>query len=840
MSASSRRLAALLAAALAQALAQGPAPPGVTIRTTTTLVQVGVSAQDSHGHAITDLKREEFELLDNGKPQSIAVFYNQTTEGATAAAATPTPPQEPAGRFTNRIPGNAAARGGYSVILLDWANTGFRNTARAREQARAVMNRLGPAERIGLYSLDRTGLKVVNEIGSSREAILKSLKTLTGMPAPCYQEQLDGADATSLNSTDDSMKYVGGGQYMCGGPGYLSGEIKQFYEAQRIRNTLEAFEGIAVHLAGFPGRKALIWVSSAFPLVIPLRDPGTAAFGFHIGGYQYLTEDVDQAVRKLNDAEVAVYPVDARGVSSVALVGGGGDPDAAEIVGTDRFTWPTMDEVAKRTGGIAFYGRNNLDAGIQAAIDDAVAGYTLGFYAPQDRTQAGFHKLTVRSLRPGVTLRYKEGYYVDVPENIANGDRPEAVGVALTAITDATAIPIDVQAWRQENTLTLRVFLRPDTLALQRNGDRWQGAVDFIARFAKEDGSECATPASWRVEFNLTQQSYDAGMQGGPLLSRTLEIPADAARLRVLVRNNPSGEIGTLTIPMATVPLAAPAGAPVSTPPAPSSAPDSMSPSEAEQARFLAVARQVALEHAKSLPDFLCTETVRRSVFAGPQIPYPKVTIFGQGQLGAAATVGGPQERIEDTLTVEVGYYEQQERYRLTETNGSLVKGDYSNAGGFLSRGEFGSNLRRIFDPASAAEFHFERWTTVRRRRVAVYSYRIERSKAHYSIRTSVTGGGQQAEVGLRGEAVIDRETYGVLRLNYMADGIPADFPVRRASATVDYGDAKIGGKPYLLPLKAVVEAEELGVTSRNEVTFHSYRKFSSESTLRFGGEDKP
>jgi len=111
----------------------------------------------------------------------------------------------------------------------------------------------------------------------------------------------------------------------------------------------------------------------------------------------------------------------------------------------------------KRTGGIAFYGRNNLDAGIQAAIDDAVAGYTLGFYAPQDRTQAGFHKLTVRSLRPGVTLRYKERLLRGRPENIANGDRPEAVGVALTAITDATAIPIDVQAWRQENTLTLRV-----------------------------------------------------------------------------------------------------------------------------------------------------------------------------------------------------------------------------------------------------------------------------------------------------------------------------------------------------------------------------------------------
>jgi VWFA-related protein len=691
---------------------------------------------------------------------------------------------------------------------------------------------------------------VVNEIGSTREAILKSLKTLTGLPAPCYQEQLDGGDT----KTDDSMAYLGGGNFVCGGVSNISSEIKQYFEARRIRGTLQALEGIAAHLGGLPGRKALVWVSSAFPLVIPLRDPGTAVFGYHNGGYQYFTKDVDQAMRKLNEADVAVYPVDARGVSVDALLAGGADPDAAEIVGTDRFTWPTMDEFAKRTGGIAFHGRNDLDTGIQAAISDAVAGYTLGFYAPQDPNQAGFHELTVRSLRAGVTLRYKQGYYVDVPEDITNGDRPEAIGVALTAVTDATAVPIDVQASRQANTLTLRVFLRPDTLALQQSGDRWQGAVDFIARFAKEDGSECAAPASWRVEFNLTQQSYDAGTQGGPLLSRTLQIPADAAMLRVLVRNNPSGEIGTLTIPMATVPLSPLAAAPAagdseagetmpqprSTPPAPTPAPDSEVPSEAEQARFLAVARQVALEHAKSLPDFLCTETVRRSVFAGPQIPYPKVTIFGQGQLGAAATVGGPQERIEDTLTVEVGYYEQQERYRLTETNGSLVKGDYSNAGGFLSRGEFGSNLRRIFDPASAAEFHFERWTTVRRRRVAVYSYRIERSKAHYSIRTSVTGGVQQAEVGLRGEAVIDRETYGVLRLNYMADGIPADFPVRRASATVDYGDAKIGGKPYLLPLKAVVEAEELGVTSRNEVTFHSYRKFSSESTLRFGGEDKP
>jgi hypothetical protein len=92
--------------------------------------------------------------------------------------------------------------------------------------------------------------------------------------------------------------------------------------------------------------------------------------------------------------------------------------------------------------------------------------------------------------------------------------------------------------------------LRPDTLALAQKGGRWQGTVEFITRFAKEDGSESAPPASRRIEFNLTQRTYETAERGGLLLSRTLEVPANAARLRVLVRNDPSGEIGTLTIPI--------------------------------------------------------------------------------------------------------------------------------------------------------------------------------------------------------------------------------------------------------------------------------------------------
>jgi hypothetical protein len=88
--------------------------------------------------------------------------------------------------------------------------------------------------------------------------------------------------------------------------------------------------------------------------------------------------------------------------------------------------------------------------------------------------------------------------------------------------------------------------------------------------------------------------------------------------------------------------------------------------------------------------------------------------------------------------------------------------------------------------------------------------------------------------VGLRGEAVIDRRTYGVLRLSYAADSLPPRFPVELLNVTVDYDQAEIAGRRYLLPLQAVVQVVNQGVSQRNEVIFHSYRKFSSDSNVRF------
>jgi VWFA-related protein len=242
--------------------------------------------------------------------------------------------------------------------------------------------------------------------------------------------------------------------------------------------------------------------------------------------------------------------------------------------------------------------------------------------------------------------------------------------------------------------------------------------------------------------------------------------------------------------------------------------PGSLPPPGSEQELLLASARQAALDYASRLPNFLCTQTVRRSADHGR---------------GFSPV---------DTLTVEVGYYEGQDRYRLTEVDSAPAHTQYGDQRGTISQGEFGSNLRKIFDPAAAADFRFVRWTTLNGRRAAAYSYRVERSKARYQIMAGVNDKVMLEQVGLRGEVIIDRETSGILRLNYMADAIPQGFAIRRTNVTVDYGEVGIGDKRYPLPLKATVELQDKSGISRNEVSFHSYRQFSSDSRLNFGEEE--
>jgi hypothetical protein len=220
----------------------------------------------------------------------------------------------------------------------------------------------------------------------------------------------------------------------------------------------------------------------------------------------------------------------------------------------------------------------------------------------------------------------------------------------------------------------------------------------------------------------------------------------------------------------------------------------------------------MALAYAHSLPDFICTQRVRRYL----------------------------NERAESILTVRLSYSSLGEKYTLVELNGVATNLPYEALRGPTSQGEFGSLLVGIMRPESGTKFQFERWSSLDGRRVAVYSYRAPSSEVSgYSLRRydEVTGKTALTLAGQEGEIFIDAGSNAVLRVRSIATDIPEGFPVRSAVATVGYGYREIGGRRYLLPAEAETVFRIGRISYRSRIEFLDYRKFSADSILRFEGQ---
>ncbi len=241
---------------------------------------------------------------------------------------------------------------------------------------------------------------------------------------------------------------------------------------------------------------------------------------------------------------------------------------------------------------------------------------------------------------------------------------------------------------------------------------------------------------------------------------------------------------------------------------------------------LLEEARRTALNYTKSLPDFICTELVRRFEAYGP--------------IGAF--------RPSDTLTLQLTYFQMKENYKLVARNNKRTKASLESVGGAFSQGEFGSKLMLLFHPTSKAEFKFEEWSTIGDRRVAVYTYQVKRIYSHFEMRVATNS----VVAGYHGEVFIDEATQRVLRVAESID-VPEGFPVQFSHNTEDYDFVDVSGHQYLLPVQCESLAADLPplrgrggrlmdtesqkanqIRYRNVIEFKDYRKYAAESTLSF------
>jgi hypothetical protein len=240
-------------------------------------------------------------------------------------------------------------------------------------------------------------------------------------------------------------------------------------------------------------------------------------------------------------------------------------------------------------------------------------------------------------------------------------------------------------------------------------------------------------------------------------------------------------------------------------------------PSSIEQKAILDEIRERAVNYTENLPNFICVQITRRHI----------------DRSGTETWV------LADTIQEELTFFDHKESYKVAMINGrSVTNVDHFALGGATSAGEFGTMLKEIFDSASHADFEWERWATLRGKRMYVFSFKIQQEYSKYSI----LHGPSKREIisGYHGLIYADRDTKAVMRLKVDCDTIPVDFPIQNVGLDLNYDHIKIGEQEFLLPLKSELRSREGKYLSWNEVEFRLYRKYGTESTIQFNTEPDP
>jgi hypothetical protein len=212
---------------------------------------------------------------------------------------------------------------------------------------------------------------------------------------------------------------------------------------QRAKDTLDAMNVLARYLAAIPGRKNLIWFSGSFPLdVLPDTQNNT---NNRFIGVDNVADEFQETSRLLTQAQVAVYPVDARGLMVAPTMSGATDgrkyarnPNAFKNDLTNFSTstaqeHATMQRLGDDTGGRAFLDTNGLTDAVEKATADGSNYYTLTYRPPEATSKGEFRKIQVQLAAKGYTLGYRHGYYADGPSKTNLEQVPGSAGMRADA-----------------------------------------------------------------------------------------------------------------------------------------------------------------------------------------------------------------------------------------------------------------------------------------------------------------------------------------------------------------------------------------------------------------------
>lgn len=526
------------------------------------LVLVPVIVTDKSGKHVSGLRKEAFRLEENGNLRSVSVFEEDKTEKPVARGKT-----APLEGYANFVAGDDHPRR-LTAILLDMVNTPSMRQLEAKKQLIDYLLRSASAgEPVAIFGLNGSGLHQLHPFTTDTKVLIEALQKLKVSLSSDERTQLP---ETLTDDPSEEQQASEEAQLMTGFMQELSGTMAADYQRIATRDTLLAMTQLAHAFQGIPGRKTLIWASAGFPFTID--DPQSfARQGDDLRG------EYEDAWRALNSANIAVYPVDLgaldfnprelpsanSGISSshIADIRGmnGLKPALRLPYEKDSQQRLTLHAFADATGGQACVTVNELEKCFAEAVDDSRDYYLLGYYLAGD-VQPGWRKIKVKVAGDGLHARCRTGFYV-APKI------PESADLRRKQLVDALASPVQYTGLR----LTARL-LPPASDHTSISGGRKTRIAEFmlgvmgdsitfggekgnainleVAALAFDSNRKSAATASQAIAVELKQEAVQRTLQTGLGVPEKLEIPLGKYEVKFAVRDNPSGLLGTVSVPI--------------------------------------------------------------------------------------------------------------------------------------------------------------------------------------------------------------------------------------------------------------------------------------------------
>ena len=414
------------------------------IKVHTGLVLIPTEVTDAKGNRVTNLKKEDFTVFENGKRQEIALFEHVTTKGEVMK-----PAAVPEGVLTNTVERGPDR---ITIFVLDLLNSRKEEQREARKQLLGFLSKsLDAREPLCLMTVDARGAWLIHGFTTDPKVLVDALNKV--------KEEKSDLERPAKNPEEELYKTLEGWHSKDAERAVAGEEARLrmlqletgFQDAsagERIRLTLMSLMEIANAFAGIPGRKSMIWATAGFPFEVndaAAFAKGGAQQGLGNAGMLALYE---RTWRALEGANIAVYPLDVSGLINPAYVSAGmGEPLPQHVHMDMNVT--NLENFADMTGG-RFCDRS-MDARkcFEEAATDSSDYYLLGIYDKSGTEKPGWRKLSVRPLREGIRVRARSGYYLGASAREPETDA-QLMERALFSTFEYTGMPLNVRMLRTE------------------------------------------------------------------------------------------------------------------------------------------------------------------------------------------------------------------------------------------------------------------------------------------------------------------------------------------------------------------------------------------------------